>query len=67
MKNTLHSQAEHPETTDAASDEVKALDVSVVIVSYNTSAMTIECLQTLYRGLGDLSAAWLAPCCFKGV
>src|SRR5687768_14946249 len=30
--------------------------VSVIIVSYNTREMTLECLRTLYGGLGDPAA-----------
>ena len=32
------------------------ITLSVIIVSYNTRAMTLDCLQTLYAGLGSLSA-----------
>jgi GT2 family glycosyltransferase len=30
--------------------------LSVIIVSYNTQAMTLDCLKALYQGLGGLSA-----------
>lgn len=34
--------------------------ISIIIVSYNTRRMTLECLRTLYAGLGELTAeVWL--------
>jgi GT2 family glycosyltransferase len=44
-----------PVTTGPAGDPPHPT-VSVVIISYNTRQMTLDCLRTLYADLGDLSA-----------
>lgn len=33
-----------------------AFDLSVIVISYNTRAMTLDCLRALYAGLGNLKA-----------
>ena len=33
-----------------------ALDLSVIVISYNTREMTLDCLRALYAGLGNLKA-----------
>lgn len=33
-----------------------ALDLSVIVISYNTREMTLSCLRALYAGLGNLKA-----------